>query len=66
MADSDQVKAALSALADGNGDSDDGDKSIRAADREGDSSAGRMGPTRRAVTLTTGRSLSERLGQPTI
>ncbi|EMA15733.1 hypothetical protein BDK61_2980 [Haloarcula quadrata] len=43
MADSDQVKAALSALADGNGDSDDGDKSIRAADREDDSSTGRIG-----------------------
>ena len=42
MADSDQVKAALSALADGSDDSDDGDKSIRVADRKGNS-AGRMG-----------------------
>ncbi|MDQ2073100.1 hypothetical protein ACODNH_06475 [Haloarcula sp. NS06] len=44
MADSDQVKAALAALADEEGDnSDDGDGATRVADREGGSSAGRMG-----------------------
>ena len=43
MADSDQVKAALTALADGKGDSDDGSESTRAADREDGSSAGYTG-----------------------
>ncbi|NLV13750.1 hypothetical protein [Haloarcula argentinensis] len=43
MADSDQVKTALAALADGEGDnSDGGGGATRAADREGGSSAGRM------------------------
>jgi hypothetical protein len=43
MADSDQVKAALSALADGEGGNSDDSGVARVADREGDSSAGRMG-----------------------
>ncbi|KAA9406375.1 hypothetical protein JZX76_09210 [Haloarcula hispanica] len=44
MADSDQVKAALAALADGEGDnSDDGGGTMGIADGEGDCSAGRIG-----------------------
>ncbi|KAA9396829.1 hypothetical protein Har1130_03170 [Haloarcula sp. CBA1130] len=43
MADTDQVKTALTALADGEGDNgDDGGRATRVADREDDSSAGRM------------------------
>ncbi|RLM97359.1 hypothetical protein [Haloarcula sp. Atlit-7R] len=42
MADSDQVKAALSALAAGEGNSDDRGQATRAADREGDSTTARM------------------------